>query len=126
MALAGKDMNYAIRINHILVSLLGMGLFACGEESSNEAVPMRKAFEGSPTTMNIEVLTIPGCQVTPPTVDLVKETANEMGTSYEVSIVTVENHKQANDHKFIGSPTVRINGVDIDPDADLQKQYGVT
>ena len=76
--------------------------------------------------MNIEVFTIPGCQVTPPTVDLVKETAYEMGASYEVSIVTVENHEQANDLKFIGSPSVRINGVDIDPDAHLQKQYGVT
>ena len=87
---------------------------------------MRKSFEESPTTMNIAVLTIPGCQVTPPTVELVKETANEMGASYEVSIVTVEDHAQANNLKFIGSPTVRINGVDIDPDAQLQKQYGVT
>ena len=76
--------------------------------------------------MKIEVLTIPGCQVTPPTVELVKATATEMGASYELSIVTVETNDQANDHKFIGSPTVRINGADIDPVAHFQKQYGVT
>ena len=76
--------------------------------------------------MKIEVLTIPKCEITPPTVDLVKETANEIGAKYEVSIVTVGNHDQANDLEFIGSPSVRINGVDIDPDAHLQKQYGVT
>lgn len=111
----------------MVASILVVGLiYACGKKPSDEPAPTRKTFEGSPTTMNIEVLTIPGCQATPQTVDLVKETANEMGASYEVSIVNIDNNTKALDLKFIGSPTVRINGADIDPDAHLQKKFGVT
>ena len=76
--------------------------------------------------MKIEVLTIPGCQVTPLTVEIVKATADELGVTYNLNIVTIESRKEANKSKFIGSPTVRVNGKDIDPGANIQKQYGVT
>ena len=120
-------MSHDTRASHILVCFIALGfLSACSEEPSESTKPMQRTFKGRATRMQIEVLTIPGCQVTPPTVELVKRIATEMEASYAINIVTVDNHGQANDLKFIGSPTVRINGVDIDPDAHLQKQYGVT
>jgi hypothetical protein len=109
----------------VFVSLLCI-IVSCGDKQAEDTAPIKRPARGNQSAMQIEVLTIPGCQVTPPTVDLVKTTADEMGTSYEITIVTVENHQQANDLRFIGSPTVRINGVDIDPGSHLKKHYGVT
>ena len=118
--------NIYRKIQAILVSLAIITIGACGEKQSEGVAPIKKTIEGSQTAMQIEVLTIKGCQVTPPTVELVKAIADEAGISYEISIITVENSRQANDLKFIGSPSVRINGVDIEPETNIQKNYGVT
>lgn len=99
---------------------------ACGQKATEETTKTRETTGKGQSAMQIEVLTIPGCQVTPPTVELVKATADESGVAYDLSIVTIESHKEANDANFIGSPSVRVNGEDVEPGAHLQEQYGVT
>ena len=76
--------------------------------------------------MTIEVLPIKGCPAHPTPIELVTSTADEMDIPYRIHIVTVESHEDANDLRFIGSPTVRLDGADIDPGAGQHKLYGVT
>jgi hypothetical protein len=114
-------LNRAALLMALLVSLAG-----CGEEPAGTAERAERSTGGREPVLEIEILTIKGCQATPPTIELVKSTADEMGVSYRVDIITVENHGHANELRFIGSPSVRLDGVDIDPGADRQKHYGVT
>lgn len=76
--------------------------------------------------MNIQILGIKGCGSTPKTVELVKSVANSMGINIDLQIVTIETPEQAREEHFIGSPTVKINGLDIEPAARDVKFFGIT
>ena len=66
------------------------------------------------------------CSATPPTIALVKETAKEMGIAIDLKHVVVGTPEEAKEHHHIGSPTVQIEGLDIDPGARDLEQFGVT
>ena len=40
--------------------------------------------------------------------------------------IEIKTDSDVETHKFIGSPAVRINGLDVDPAARLVTQYGFT
>jgi hypothetical protein len=42
----------------------------------------------------------------------------EEGTPGEVEVVKVETEEQARELRFVGSPTIRVDGQDIDPPSD--------
>jgi hypothetical protein len=44
-----------------------------------------------------------------------REVLNEEGIDAEVEIVKVESEEQAQERHFVGSPTILLNGRDIDP-----------
>lgn len=114
------------RLSVPVVFLAAAAVLSCsGKPGTKEARETdRDVREGD--TVRVEILSIKGCQVTPPTIDLVKTTAEEMGISYHIAEIVVETPSQAAKHRFIGSPTVRVDGEDIDPAAGTQKHYGVT
>lgn len=76
--------------------------------------------------MDVKVVSLEKCNATPPTIALVKELAKEMGISINFSHAIVKNQDDANKHHHIGSPTVQINGLDIDSGARGVTQFGVT
>ena len=76
--------------------------------------------------MDVKVVSLDKCNATPPTIKLVKEVAKEMGININFSHAIVRNLDEANRHRHIGSPTVQINGLDIDPEARDIEQFGVT
>jgi len=49
-----------------------------------------------------------------------------MDLSIEIERIVLQTDEDAQRHKFIGSPTVRIFGLDVIPDARLATQYGLT
>jgi hypothetical protein len=65
----------------------------------------------------IHVLYSDGCPHAAPTVDLVHEIAKELGISIDLSTMLIETPEHAKTHKYIGSPTVQVDGIDIDPSA---------
>ncbi len=73
----------ARRLSVLAVSLAAAAVLSCsGKPETREA--RETAHDGREgDTVRIEVLSIKGCQVTPPTIDLVKTTAEEMGVSYD-------------------------------------------
>ena len=73
--------------------------------------------------MRIEVLFFEGCPNSTPTVDLVKQVASELGVDAVISTVEVNDPDQANRHRFFGSPSVQINGIDADPAVRSRTDY---
>lgn len=76
--------------------------------------------------LNVQVLSIAGCQATPPTMALVASTAAELGIGINLEQVVITSPAKAEAHRFLGSPSVQINGLDIEPSLRGATQYGVT
>ena len=76
--------------------------------------------------MKIEVLYFEGCPHHRGTVGLVEETIERLGMDADVTEVRVESDEHAEQIDFLGSPTVRIDGVDIEPNAASDATVGLS
>ena len=74
--------------------------------------------------IRVQVLYFEGCPNHRPTVRLVQQVAGELGVAAEIEGVEVKSAEEAERLRFLGSPTVRVNGVDIEPSARASKAYG--
>lgn len=66
--------------------------------------------------MRIEVLFIPGCPNYEPAVDRVKKVLAAEALSIDVQRIPVFTDEDAIAHMFPGSPTIRVNGNDVEPE----------
>ncbi len=76
--------------------------------------------------IEVKVLSAEGCGNTPPTVALVEAAAAELGLFIQLSQLVVTTSDEASLYKFHGSPTVQVNGLDIDPSMRDSVPYGFT
>jgi hypothetical protein len=53
-----------------------------------------------------------------------REVMDEEGIPNEVEVIKVESEEQARKLRFVGSPTIRVDGQDIDPPSD--SRYALT
>ena len=67
--------------------------------------------------MKVEVLYFDGCPNHRPALERVQSILREEGISDVVSEIEVGNQETAKDLGFPGSPTIRVNGLDIEPDS---------
>ncbi|HEY7208937.1 MAG TPA: DUF2703 domain-containing protein [Bryobacteraceae bacterium] len=74
--------------------------------------------------MKIEVLYFDGCPNYVPVVDRLKTVLRQMGLPIEVSEIEVQDETAANRLQFFGSPTIRVNGVDIETDSRNFQEMG--
>ena len=65
--------------------------------------------------MDITVLYCDDCPSLNPTLERVKKVLNEENIEQEILLKKVETSEEAVNLKFTGSPTILINGIDIDP-----------
>jgi hypothetical protein len=75
--------------------------------------------------MRIEVLFFKGCPNYAPTVERLRTVLRQEGLSTDAEYVEVADAAAAQRLGFIGSPTIRINGVDIEPELRTSAQTGV-
>jgi hypothetical protein len=73
----------------------------------------------------LELLFAPGCEAIEGTVAMVNETLRELDLAAEVSEIMVDTEEKARGLKFLGSPSIRFNGRDIEPGADQRQDYGL-
>jgi hypothetical protein len=66
--------------------------------------------------MRIEVLYVPDCPNYAPAVERVKQILATESLQVEVSGILVNSEKQAQALEFPGSPTIRVNGTDVEPE----------
>ena len=75
--------------------------------------------------MKVEVLYIADCPNHPPVVDRVREVLRSAGMSEIIEEVEVCTSAEAEALQFIGSPTVRVNGLDVEPEARTVHHFGL-
>lgn len=76
--------------------------------------------------LRVSILHMADCPATPPTVRLVEETARGLRVPIALERVLVETPEQARVLGFLGSPTVRVEGRDIEPEARDRQDFGLT
>ena len=72
--------------------------------------------------MLVEVVTFEGCPHAAPAVALARRVADEAGISADVRLVDVADG-EAERQRFLGSPSIRVDGRDVEPGADLRRDY---
>lgn len=76
--------------------------------------------------VQVQVLHMQDCPATPGTIRLVEDVARSLGVAIEVERLLVETAAQAQALRFLGSPTVRVAGREIDPEAADRQDFGLT
>ena len=76
--------------------------------------------------MNVKVISLATCPATAPTIARIREVAREMGVAVTIEHAVVKTSEDAVAQRLIGSPTVQINGLDIEPGAREIEQFGLT
>jgi len=65
----------------------------------------------------VEILYTDACPFWKETLNTINELTRELNIAITVKKTRIASDEEAKQHRFPGSPTVRINGVDIDPEA---------
>ena len=72
---------------------------------------------------HVEVLFFEGCPNHEAARELVGRVADDLGVDPEVTLVDVPDAEAAKRLRFLGSPTVRVDGRDVEPGADEREQF---
>ena len=73
----------------------------------------------------VEILHTEGCGNWQAARDAVFRVAEEAGAAVELRETVVETHEAAEALRFSGSPTVRVRGHDVQPEAEQRIDYGL-
>ena len=76
--------------------------------------------------MKVAILYFDGCPNHAAAIDRIREVLRQEGISAEVSEVKVADEATARSIGFLGSPSIRINGRDLEPAARSSKAFGMT
>jgi len=74
--------------------------------------------------VKVEVLYIADCPNHKPAVERAREALHSMGVPQTVEEVEIRTEADAKELRFLGSPTVRVNGVDVEPEAREIQHFG--
>lgn len=76
--------------------------------------------------MMIQFLHTKDCHIWKIALDVLEETLQELGKEIHYEVIQIENQEQARTYKFLGSPTILIDGMDIDPMARKMASFTVS
>ena len=74
--------------------------------------------------MKIELLYTETCPHYKESLKILNKILNELSVEENIEMINIRNQKDADDNNFSGSPTVRINGNDVDPQFKNSGDYG--
>ena len=74
----------------------------------------------------VEILYFDGCPNHHPAVALVERVSRELGIEPEIRLVNVADNEAAQEHRFLGSPTIRVGGRDVDPQTEARTDYALS
>jgi len=75
--------------------------------------------------MRIEILYIEGCPNRQSAVARVQEVLREENISAELLEASVSQESTARELHFPASPTIRVNGLDVEPEVRTSREYGI-
>ena len=106
-------------VHRVLATLIALHVLAAAGTAAQSAPGGAPAAAPRPGTKDgpivVRVLSAGECVNTPPTIELVKATAAELGLAVDVTRVIIATPGEARQHRFFGSPTVQVDGLDIEP-----------
>jgi hypothetical protein len=73
----------------------------------------------------VEILHTEGCRNLQAARDAVHRVANEVGVAVELTDSVVDSVEAAEALRFVGSPTVRVRGHDVEPEAERRTAFGL-
>ncbi len=76
--------------------------------------------------MMIEVLYFEGCPNREAAVDSAREVVAALALSAEIRQIEIRSPEHAEELRFLGSPSVRVNGSDIEPGADDRNEFALS
>src|SRR5688572_4959895 len=74
--------------------------------------------------MTIDILYFQGCPNHQPAFERVRDVIQQEGIAADVNEIEVPDEPAAKKVGFLGSPTIRVNGIDIEPAARNLKESG--
>jgi hypothetical protein len=75
--------------------------------------------------VKIELLYFDGCPHHEALLPRVREIVADLGVAAEVDLRRIGDNDAAQRERFLGSPTVRVDGHDIEPDAERRVDFGM-
>jgi len=75
--------------------------------------------------MRVELLIAPECSSRSETERVLREVLSDLAPEATLQTIVVDSPERAAKLRFPGSPTVRINGGDAEPEADRSLHYGL-
>jgi hypothetical protein len=76
--------------------------------------------------IKVRVLHTEGCANTAPAIAVIEAAAAELAMGLELSDLAINTPEQARTHNFYGSPTVQVNGQDIEVAVRGSQAAGLT
>lgn len=77
-------------------------------------------------SLSIQILYSSCCPFYEESVETIKRLGSELNRDVEIEMILIDDMDKAIEHSFIGSPSVRINGLDIDPRVRRPPAVGLT
>lgn len=78
-----------------------------------------------PKSIQIRILHTAGCPNLSPTIDLIEKVGNDLGITVDIERAEISSVEQAVKLRCLGSPTIQINGLDIEPVARGSMNFGL-
>lgn len=83
-----------------------------------------------PTTENaksilIEALFTPNCKSRKATLSMIETIRRNRSLNVDLREITIRSTREAHVHRFLGSPSIHVNGQDIEPQSREKSDYGV-
>ena len=75
------------------------------------------------TKPTVEILYFKGCPNWQETQALVLRVASALPVEIDLQLREIDDADAATEHRFLGSPSVRVNGIDVEPEADSRDEY---
>ena len=74
--------------------------------------------------MKVELLYFDGCPSHEKAFEILQEVRAQILPDLEIDKINIQDDETARVQEFLGSPSIRVNGIDIDPTARDSKAYG--
>jgi hypothetical protein len=75
---------------------------------------------------SVQILFFEGCPNHQQASELVEQVAHELGLQPEIALVEVTDVEAAERLRFLGSPTIRVEGRDVEPGADERDDFALS
>ncbi len=80
---------------------------------------------GPPAAKQVELLFFDGCPNHERYLPRLRELIARAGTPAQLELLRVNSDQDAQESRFLGSPTVRVDGHDVEPEADAREDFGL-